>query len=97
MGKIEPWDREFSVRSFTPRVGVGALSHLGEPYSAGYVACRHGVVGFYTQAGRSPHTSIIVVRDGTAFERNWSRTFTERSLKTVANRFAAEIAEVDRV
>lgn len=92
MASQKSWDREFSVRSWTSSVDVENKSLGGEPYSAGYITSPHGVVGFYTQSGQHPYTSLVIVFDGLARERNWQGTFSKRGLKTVAKRFAAEIA-----
>lgn len=88
----EPYDRDGSVRSFTPMV---MCASPGKTFRAGYVITPHGVVGIYDQPDQErhqPYTRLAVAFDGRSYERSWRRTFSDRHLKTLAKAFAAEIA-----
>ena len=69
---------------------VWAHSPEPHPFSVGNINTRWGVVGAYQQGGRSPMTILNIVIDGRDVRACWTQKFTERYLKTLANRFAEE-------
>jgi len=62
------------------------------PYTVGYVATEHGVVGVYHQPGL---TVAVLVIDGIEHRAWWKRSFSERHLITVMKRFAAGRAALE--
>lgn len=80
-------------------VGKGTMITVTDPnhggYSAGYVVTPNGVVGVYFQSGNSPrfkaHTSFDFVHAGRTHRVSWQRTFSDRFVKTLAKRFAADV------
>lgn len=68
----------------------------GCDYRIGYIATPHGVVGLYDQgrySGSSPTTRLCIVVAGRFYDSLWERTFTDRFLMTLAQRFAAEVID----
>ena len=62
-------------------------------YRGGFITTPHGIVGFYDQTENN-YTSLDVVFGGRNYSISWPRKFTDRRLKTLARRFAADVARV---
>jgi hypothetical protein len=66
-------------------------------YLDGCVITAHGIVSVYSQGGPGlasadvPSTNLQVVHDGRLHTRTLPRSYTQRGLVTLANRFAEEI------
>lgn len=80
--------REFSVRDWSPMVDAPSP---GGTYRVAYIVTPHGVVGVYSQTDPD-HTSLITAFGGRAYEVAWARSFKDPFLKTLAKRFAAQVA-----
>lgn len=72
----------------TPTIMAGGNREYG--YRGGYIATRFGVVGLYDQGGSHPMTGMSFIANGREIRMTWNRTFSDRYLKTLANRFAAQ-------
>lgn len=59
-------------------------------FRVGYISTEHGVVGLYEQRGERPMTSLTMVARKRWLSATWNRTFSDRYLKTLANRFAVQ-------
>lgn len=74
-----------------PRTPVMLTSDNREyHFRAGYIVTQHGIVGLYSQGGDHPMTMLEIVANGREIRGQWRRTFSDRYLKTLANRFAAQ-------
>lgn len=72
---------------------LGTAENREYGYRMGRVITRHGVVGLYDQTGKGkqrPYTRLDFVAGGNVISASWDRDFTDRYLKTLATRFAAE-------
>lgn len=77
-----------------PSTPSAAWARSAEPYafSVGHINTRWGVVGAYQQGGDYPLTILNIVVAGRNISASWRQQFTERYVKTLANRFAREVA-----
>lgn len=76
------------------RPSMVVAENLESGYRVGYILTRHGVVGLYDQVARDrtpAMTSLSVVAGGRYISATWDRPFSDRYLKTLATRFAAEV------
>jgi hypothetical protein len=64
-------------------------------YLEGCVITKHGIVSVYCQSGPDEvhHTALNFVHNGRLYSRGIDKSFTQRGLVTIANRFAHEVVD----
>lgn len=64
-------------------------------YLEGCVITPHGIVAVYSQGGENevPSTNLTFVYEGRVYSRTIPKSYTQRGLVTVANRYAQEVIE----
>lgn len=92
---LPPGAQFYDFKPGAPILTSGEVRDYG--YRVGHIITKLGVVGFYDQ-GRTPrydleaHTSMDFVVAGRCYRASWPRTFSDRFLKTLAQRFIASVA-----
>ncbi len=88
--KLTKPDGEESQRA-TPMLRL-QVARAGDDWRSGDAITQHGIVGIYDQgrlSGHEPHTQFDFVTNGRLYIASWHRTFSDRYLVTLAQRFAA--------